>query len=241
VVLFSFGLIKTNTALSGAILYIRNEQLFTAVKILNNRLPVQKGGRYFKKIINATLINILVARWSFTIAYWLCKQFGKDFDKLITGFTRGFPGADVMEKIKYRPCYANLCMLQHKLSDFDQSRIHKRKILANQLLLNVDSRNIIGAANLRHTHWVIPIVAANPPLLIDKLREKGFDATSKASSLVKIGLMSLPLKTSNELKLQNLVYLPMDMKMNKKEVKQLNQLLLDNLLNNGGFSKSDQT
>jgi perosamine synthetase len=241
VVLFSFGLIKTNTALTGAILHIRNEQLFTAVKILNNRLPVQKGNRYFKKIINATLINMLVARWPFTIAYWLCKQFGKDFDTLITGFTRGFPGADVMEKIKYRPCYANLCMLQHRVTNFDQSRIHKRKLLANQLLLNVDSRNVIGATNLRHTHWVIPIVAANPSLLNDKLREKGFDATSKASSLVKIGFTGLSSKTSNELILQNLVYLPMDLKMSKKEVKQLNQLLLDNLLNDGGFSKSDQT
>jgi dTDP-4-amino-4,6-dideoxygalactose transaminase len=241
VVLFSFGLIKTNTALSGAILQIRNEQLLAAVKMLNNRLPVQKGNRYFKKIIIATLINILVARWPFTIAYWLCKQFGKDFDAFITGFTRGFPGADVMEKIKYRPCYANLCMLQHKLSDFNQSHIHKRKMLANQLLLNVDSRNIIGAANLRHTQWVIPVVAANPSLLIDKLREKGFDATSKASSLVKIGFTSLSPKTSNELILQNLVYLPMNVKMNKKEVKQLNQLLLDNLLKGEGFPKSDQT
>jgi perosamine synthetase len=229
VVLFSFGLIKTNTALSGAILHIRNEQLLAAVKILNNRLPMQQGGRYFKKIINATLINMLTARWPFTIAYWLCKQFGKDFDTLITGFTRGFPGADVMKKIKYRPCYANLCMLQYKLRHFNQSRIHKRKVLANQLLLNVDSRNTIGAANLRHTHWVIPIVAANPSLLIDKLRDKGFDATSKASSLVKIGFVGLSSKTSNELTLQNLVYLPMDIKMNKKEVKQLNQLLLDNL------------
>jgi len=241
VVLFSFGLIKTNTALSGAILHIRNEQLFTAVKILNNRLPVQKGNRYFKKIIIATLINILTLRWPFSLAYWLCKQFDKDFDAFITGFTRGFPGADVMEKIKYRPCYANLCMLRHSMNDFDQSRIDKRKILANQLLLNVDSRNIIGAANLRHTHWVIPIIVANPSQLIYELREKGFDATSKASSLVKKGFTSLPPKTSNELILQNLVYLPIDMKMNKKEVKQLNQLLLDNLLKDEGFSKSDQT
>lgn len=241
VVLFSFGLIKTNTALTGAIICIRNEQLLAAVKILNNRLPVQKGDRYFKKIINATLINMLTARWSFTIAYWLCKQFGKDFDTLITGFTRGFPGADVMKKIKYRPCYANLCMLQHKLRNFNQTHIHKRKILANRLLQDVDPRNIIGNTNSRHTHWVIPVLAANPSLLINKLRSKGFDATSKASSLVRKGFISLSPKASNELTLQNLVYLPMDMKMSEKEVKQLNQLLLDNLLNDGGFSKSDRT
>ena len=240
VVLFSFGLIKTNTALTGAILCIRNKQLLAAVKILNNRLPVQKGDRYFKKVINATLINMLTARWPFTIADWLCNLFGKDFDALITGFTRGFPGAEVMKKIKYRPCYANLCMLQHKLRHFDQSRIYKRKELATRLLQDLDPQNIIGNANLRHTHWVIPIIATNPSLLIDKLRDKGFDATSKASSLIKIGFAGLSLKTSNELTLQNLVYLPMNMKMSKKEVKQLNQLLLDNLLNGGGFSKSDQ-
>ncbi|MDQ0640545.1 perosamine synthetase [Pedobacter sp. W3I1] len=231
VVMFSFGLIKTNTALSGAILCIRNEQLLAAVTILNDRLPLQKGSRYFKKILIATLINMLTTRWPFTIAYWFCKQFGKDFDAFISGFTRGFPGEDVMKKIKYRPCYANLCMLQHKLNNFNQSHIQKRKILANQLLHGIDSRNIIGDASPRHTHWVIPIVVANPSLLIDKLRDEGFDATSKASSLVKIGFTNLSSKTSNELALQNLVYLPMDMTMRKKEVKQLNQLLLDNLLN----------
>ncbi|MBB6240042.1 dTDP-4-amino-4,6-dideoxygalactose transaminase [Pedobacter sp. AK013] len=231
VAMFSFGLIKTNTALSGAILYIRNEELLAAVKILNNRLPLQNGGRYFKKILTAALINMLTARWPFTIAYWLCKQLGKDFDAFITGFTRSFPGRDLMRKIKYRPCYANLCMLRRKLSNFNRSHIHKRRILTTQLLEDVDSRNIIGNANLWHSHWVIPILVANPSLLIDKLRENGFDATSKASSLVKMGFSDFLSESSNELTLQNLVYLPMDVEMGKNKVKQLNQLLLGNLLN----------
>ncbi|MGM9478538.1 aminotransferase class V-fold PLP-dependent enzyme [Pedobacter sp. GSP4] len=231
VVLFSFGLIKTNTALSGAVLLIKNEQLLAAVSRLNNKLPVQRTARYFKKIFNATLINLLTTRFLFGLVYWLCQRFGKDFDALISGFTRGFPGADVIKKIGYRPCYANLCVLQGKLRGFNQSRIDQRMSLANRILQGLDQRNIIGGTNLRHTHWVIPIMVNHPPLLIAKLREKGFDATSKASSLVKVYSNNQVSKTSNELMLQNLVYLPIDIKMNQKEVKQLNQLLLDHASN----------
>lgn len=227
VVMFSFGLIKTNTALTGAVLHINSEMLFAKIKWLNEQLPEQPTSRYLKKIINATLINLMTKQWPYTLAYRLCKLADKDFDTMISGFTRGFPGADVMKKISYRPSYPNLCVLKNKIENFDRAVIYKRKMLASQLLEQLDEKVRIGTHNSKHTHWVIPIETENPTLLIGKLKDKGFDATAKASSLIKLDTCRSAMGLIDELKLENLVYLPMNLGMKESEVRVLNQLLLD--------------
>jgi perosamine synthetase len=227
IVMFSFGLIKTNTCLNGAMLSFKSAELFASVKKLNDELPVQPTRRYLKKIINATLINLFTLRLPYTLAYWICELINKDFDAFITGFTRGFPGGDVLRKISYRPCNANLHMLQYRLNNFDKSIIYKRKALANRLLKDLKQQMTIGHGNLNPTHWVIPVEVAAPELLVNHLRDRGFDATSKASSLVKLNGTISPSKRQDELVLDNLVYLPMDIKMTEREANLLNQLLLD--------------
>ncbi|WP_113662425.1 aminotransferase class V-fold PLP-dependent enzyme [Pedobacter nanyangensis] len=224
--MFSFGLIKTNTALTGALLHFNNQALFNGASALNHQLPVQPAKVYFKKILNATLIKLFTKRVPFSLAYWLCRHLNKDFDAWLSGFTRGFPGAALMRKIRHRPCAANLWMLHDKYSQDIGRQIKQRKALAAQLLQGLNKRYLIGAANVRHTHWVLPIEVPDPALFIEKLRGEGFDATSKASSLVKFNQENSILGTENELMLENLIYLPMDITMGKNKAKQLNQLLL---------------
>lgn len=226
VVMFSFGLIKTNTALTGAILHFNHETLFAEVSSLNSQLPVQPAKIYFKKILNATLIKLFVKRLPFQLAYALCKRSNKDFDALLSGFTRGFPGAALMRKIRHQPCAANLLMLHHKYSQDISRQIQQRMTLAAQLLQGLNERYLIGAANAQHTYWVLPIDVPDPVSLVDKLRGEGFDATSKASSLAKVKDENPSFGMENELMLENLIYLPMDIAMGENKAKQLNQLLL---------------
>lgn len=226
VVMFSFGLIKTNTALTGAILHFNHETLFAEVSSLNSQLTVQPAKIYFKKILNATLIKLFVKRLPLQLAYTLCKRSNKDFDALLSGFTRGFPGAALMRKIRHQPCAANLLMLHHKYSQDISRQIQQRMALAAQLLQGLNERYLIGAANAQHTYWVLPIDVPDPVSLVDKLRGEGFDATSKASSLVKVKDENPSFGMENELMLENLIYLPMDIAMGENKAKQLNQLLL---------------
>lgn len=226
VVMFSFGLIKTNTALTGALLHFNNQSLFAEVSTLNAQLPVQPTKIYFKKILNATLIKLFTKRLPFQWAYALCKRSNKDFDALLSSFTRGFPGAALMNKIRHQPCAANLLMLHHKYSQDISKQIQQRKALAAQLLQGLNERYLIGAANAQHMHWVLPIQVSDPVSLVEKLRGAGFDATSKASSLIKFKEGNSTLGMENELMLENLIYLPMDITMGENKAKQLNQLLL---------------
>jgi len=207
--LFSFGLIKTNTCLTGAMICFNNQLIYENVKLLNQQLPVQATRKYLGKIFKALAVKVITLKWIYTLLYAITQRLHKDFDAVLAGFTKGFPGENVMEKIKFRPCYANLRLL-HKRTHVanDKSIIHRMEI-ALKILEKIPITMKIGLLNQHHSHWVIPIVSENPTALITSLREKGIDATAKASSLINI-MDGNKVGKNGDLNLEDLVYLPID-------------------------------
>jgi perosamine synthetase len=114
IVLFSFGLIKTNTCLTGAMVRFSNEDLFNEVARLNEQLPQQETQQYRLKLIKAIVIKIMTSTYCYTLIYEFTKWMKKDFDDVLASFTKGFPGEAVMQKIRFRPCNANLQLLKQK-------------------------------------------------------------------------------------------------------------------------------
>jgi len=84
----------------------------------------------------------------------------------------------------------------------------------------------IGSLNKRHTYWVFPIETGHADELITYLRANGFDASQKASSLIKMPNKDNTNKPK-DLSLQNLVYLPMYPSINKKARLNLGKLMTD--------------
>jgi dTDP-4-amino-4,6-dideoxygalactose transaminase len=214
VVMYSFGLIKTNTSLTGAMLRFNNPSLYHNVALLNDQLPIQSPKLYLKKIFKALAIKVITLKWIFSMLYVFARASNRDFDDVLAGFTKGFPGADVMNKIRYRPCYANLRLMARRIDHFSVDKTQKRKELALSILSNVLDEMKIGRLNLHHTYWVIAIELQNREQLIEDLRAQGCDATAKASSLVKIE--SAAAFDKDELDLEKLVYLPIDKATRKK-------------------------
>lgn len=226
--MFSFGLIKTNTAISGAMLQVSSPELYAKVYTLNELLPKQETKVYLKKLFKISFLNLIIKRFPYTLFYQLIKARGKDFDQVLSGFTRGFPGKDPLKKIRYRPCDPNKLLIEKRLKDFSSTTLRNRTNLANDILKNIPENMQIGTLNQAHTYWILPIATETPEVLIEYLRSHGFDGTSKASSLIK--LETSPGKTpvqENELSLQKLVYLPMDLKMTAAERNQLGILISD--------------
>lgn len=214
VVLFSFGLIKTNTCLTGAMVCFADELLFKKVEILNAQLPKQLTSNYIAKIFKAMTIKFITLKWCYTLLYNWSIMIKKDFDVILAGFTKGFPGEDVMEKIKFRPCDANIWLLTHRTNKVSFSDIDKRKVLALQILQKIPVANQIGSENFNHSYWVLPIESSHPDALIATFRASGIDATAKASSLIRLSCA----EESTDLILERLVYLPIEQKMLKRLV-----------------------
>ena len=224
IVMFSFGFIKTNTAVSGAVIKINKEELYAKATALNKQYIRQNTSRYFKKLLKVSFVKLLNSKAIYTLFYKLVMVLGKNFEQVLSGFTKGFPGDDIFRQIRYRPCIANELLLQRKLKNFRQKSIKERIKLANDVLHSIPEKYRIGSQNARHTYWVLPVETNDPDGLINYLRSNGFDASQKASSLVHLASVGYTMGAS-DLNLDKLVYLPAYTAMSKSERKQLGKLI----------------
>jgi perosamine synthetase len=225
VVMFSFGFIKTNTAISGAMVKIKDQALYEEVAARNGDYHQQNTAGYFKKLFKVMFVKLLTNKIIYTGFYNLVMTLGKDFEEVLDGFTKGFPGDDIFKQIRQQPSTPNQRLLRKKLANFDQNSITKRVQLAHDILSNIPDNYKIGFENKKHTYWVMPVETNDPDGLIRHLRSNGFDASQKASSLIKLGKSSTA-PQPNELTLENLVYLPVYPAMSRKDRRKLTQLLV---------------
>lgn len=223
VVMQSFGMIKTNTSVQGAVISFNNTDLRDKVIQLESKFPKQPVPVYLKRLVKALFIRLMANRQLYTLFYFLVRILKKDIDQVLSGFTRGFPGKDIISKIRYRASNPLKYLLIWKLEHYDSVKIKKRKTYAENILSNIPRHMTIGHQNSNNSHWVLPIETDQPEKLIGYLRKNGFDATCKASSLISLACMG---KTnSNHLNLDNLVYLPMYPQMSyMKQSKLINHL-----------------
>ncbi|WP_448701926.1 DegT/DnrJ/EryC1/StrS family aminotransferase [Mucilaginibacter sp. AW1-3] len=225
VVMFSFGFIKTNTAASGAMITIKDRQLYAKVALRNEQYAKQDTAGYFKKLCKTAFVKLLTNKVIYTSFYNLVIAMGKDFEDVLDGFTKGFPGDDVFKQIRRRPCIANQKLLRKKLSNFRQGQVTSRMQLASDVLQKIPDNYKIGFLNKRHTYWVMPVETNNPDGLINYLRNNGFDASQKASSLISLSKAAV-ISDPEELILDKLVYLPVYPAMSRKDRSRLTQLLI---------------
>ncbi|MEO6522064.1 MAG: aminotransferase class V-fold PLP-dependent enzyme [Mucilaginibacter sp.] len=226
VVMFSFGFIKTNTAISGAMIKIKDPALYADVAARNAKYDRQDTLGYFKKLCKVFFVKLLTSKIVYTCFYNLVMAMGKDFEAVLDGFTKGFPGDDIFKHIRYQPSRPNQRLLRKKLTNFDQRSITERIKLANDILPEIPDDYKIGFNNKKHTYWVMPVETLDPDGLIKHLRSNGFDASQKASSLIKLN-KSNTIPAPEDLQLENLFYLPVYPAMSKKDRSRLTKLLID--------------
>jgi dTDP-4-amino-4,6-dideoxygalactose transaminase len=229
VVMFSFGLIKTNTAVRGAVINIKSPALYADVFYRSEQYGQQDVSNFLKKLFKVLLIKLIGTKTIYTGFYRLVKAAGKDFEEVLASYTRGFPGDDIFKQIRYRPCMPNKKLLQRKLDKFNPHTIIARMQLANDILPHLPNDYKIGMLNTKHTYWVLPVETRNPGELISFLRSNGFDASQKASSLIKLSAAETIPKPA-DLVLENIVYLPAYPAMSKKDRNKLAQLLVNHKL-----------
>jgi perosamine synthetase len=211
VVLFSFGPIKTNTALGGAVLRFHDPGLRAQVQAVLAGYPVQPRRRYLKRLVKYAGIKALANPRPFGLLAWAAPRFGSTHDQIISAALRGFPGPELFVQIRRRPSFPLLALLHRRLTTFDRGRIERRRRAAEQAASLLPEVRRPGAASEAHTHWVFPICHPDPDGLMRHLWTRGFDATRGASSL---GVVAPPAgrpgatASGAEATMQELLYLP---------------------------------
>ena len=224
--LFSFGPIKTATALAGGILNFRDRALRDAVSQHQNQWPIQSRLQFGLRIGKYMLLVLLSQRWVYSLFVAGCHCFKANHDRVVASSVRGFPGDRLLMQIRQRPSTPLLVLLTRRLRQFDQCQIADRQALAEKAIALMPGLRRPGDRALHHTHWVFPILHEQPEQLMMYLWQQGFDATQGGSSLYVVP----PPPTHPDMRavaaeqaFQQLLYLPIYVGVSPQEIARLAQ------------------
>ena len=185
--LYSFGSIKTATALGGALARVRNPELRATMTRLQARYPVQPRTAFARKTLATLALSWLGRPALYGLAFRFFRIRGSSFDEVLEHVVRGFaalPDEEFYRRIREQPSAPLLAVLARRLRTFDGTRLAERTRLGEELAASLAPELVHpgGLAPVR-THWLFPVVAADPPALIATLRAAGFDATPATTSI----------------------------------------------------------
>lgn len=187
VAMFSFGPIKTATALGGAVFRFRSQELRNRVAAVQATWPVQGRAFFGKRVARFCGLQLLSTRPVFTLFTTTCDALRVDWDALIAKSARGFAGGDFFARIQVQPSAPLLRLLARRLQQVHAQRIACRAQAASMVLQPHVRAEVPGRAAGFHSHWVLPVRVAEPNALAAALRRRGFDATRGTSSMTVVG------------------------------------------------------
>src|SRR5579859_1049324 len=184
--MFSFGMLKTATALGGALFTVRNASLLQRMREIQAAWPPQRRSSHLKRLLQASAFIGLTRPAPYAL---LARAAGEDFDHRVNSAVRAFPATgtgDLLSRLEQRPGAPLVRLLEHRLQSFDYARLDSRALTGERLAAMLPPGMQIGGRAIDHTHWLFPVSAPDPARLIDAVRAAGFDAARKASSVSAI-------------------------------------------------------
>jgi perosamine synthetase len=189
--MFSFGVIKSNTALGGAVLKIRNSEILHSMRVAQTAYRRQSRLHYLKRLLKYGLLKALSSRPICGLIMRIFGILGGNYDCWVNRAARGFPGEKFFDQIRRQPSAPLLAMLERRLQRFSHERWNRRIVKGQELMLALQASALRenrlvcpGVECGSHTFWVFPVLTDEPHRLIEELARHGFDATQGQSLCV---------------------------------------------------------
>jgi dTDP-4-amino-4,6-dideoxygalactose transaminase len=185
--MLSFGPIKTDTALGGGVLMVRDAALRARMEERHGHLPLQTRGTYAKRVLKYAFLQLLGREPLFAMLRGYARLRGTSHDAIIGRATRSFAGGELLERIRRRPSIPQLALLARRLTHPNLGRLRARATLGDEFARALpQAMRRPGAGVAEHTHWLFPVLVPRPDELKAFLWARGFDATRGTSSLAAV-------------------------------------------------------
>lgn len=185
--LFSFGPIKTSTALGGAVVRVRDAGLRSQMRELQRAYPVQSRGAYFKRLVKYSAFRFLSQPFNYGLLVRALGVLRIDYDRALGNAAHSFTASNFFAQIRRQPSTPLLRMMGRRITGFERrgaARLRRRVLCGSQLSQSLEPGMVVGDENTSHTYWVVPVRVANRDAVLKALRAAGFDATSRSSMIV---------------------------------------------------------
>jgi perosamine synthetase len=187
--MYSFGALKTGTALGGALLRVRDRSVLERMRARQRRWPVQARRAYAVTAAKFLAFSLLTRPLAYGALARFHRAVGRDFDRLVNSSVRAFrPGGRLLPQLEAQPSAPLLATLSHRLRTFDNERLRRRAASGAWLAANLPAGlESPGGGMKPRTHWLFPVIASRPDELIAACRRAGLDAARGASSVSAVG------------------------------------------------------
>ena len=184
---FSFGSIKTCTALGGAISIVRNPLLLHRMQEIQSQWAFQSDQRFTAKATKYLGVQGFRSPIFYSAIANVASHSEGGLDGFIRRTVKGFPANScdaLLSHLRQRPSGAQVALLRKRIDGFDGRRLTLRaergELLMRELSLVCD---VPGQDQPQRTHWLFGVLIDDPPALIQSLRAAGFDATQGATTI----------------------------------------------------------
>tara|TARA_Y100000741_G_C18215313_1_gene543478 strand:+ start:59 stop:1255 length:1197 start_codon:yes stop_codon:yes gene_type:complete len=221
--MFSFGSIKSVTALGCAVGFHHDNDLCKKVSDSNSDYSSLTNFQFFNRLIKYLMLKVLTEPFIYGIFIRGCILLGFDYDSIVISAVRNFRKTSFLDAIRKQPSKAQLNYLLYRLTTIKPDHFLKRKKVGDQVIFDMKNKNSHGVDNATHTYWLFPIRSENRESLVKSLIKNGFDATFTSTQLIPINKtgnnQSEPLDCKNFM--NNTIYLPVYEQLPEKKVKTL--------------------
>jgi perosamine synthetase len=188
---FSFGTIKTSTALGGSVMLFADSDLRDQVVEKYMQYPTRPVSDIASRLTKYLVLHNVMRPdfYGALVRSWTSLTGRKSFDNTVTKLSRGFPGSDILGMIRYRPSTALLSLMLRQFKQFDQSKLEARMQKCEELRKMIDASKldgvyIPGENAVYHSYWLFPVCyKGNKENLCDEMLQRGFDVTATATQL----------------------------------------------------------
>jgi dTDP-4-amino-4,6-dideoxygalactose transaminase len=192
--LYSFGAIKTATALGGALVRVRDVEILGHMREIEASWPRQPRREHAVKALKYAVLLALDRPLPYTALVGLARAARFDLDRFVSSTVRAFRSPDgedadhaFLRWLRRRPSAPILALLERRLRRFDLGRLDRRRAAGARVAAGLPpTLERPGRALPDSTHWVFPVVADDPDGLVAALRRAGFDATRGTSAIAAI-------------------------------------------------------
>ncbi|MGI9517058.1 MAG: DegT/DnrJ/EryC1/StrS family aminotransferase [Pirellulaceae bacterium] len=222
--MFSFGPIKTNTALGGAVFHVRQPELLEQMQRAHDQWRFQTRFSFGRRVLKYGFVKVISTRPICGGFYRFLKLFGRNHDGIASSMARGFAGPRFFDRIRRQPSTSLLRLLDYKLGKFDPAKTDHRSQLGRQFADQAgDQVYVLGADMVRQTFWVLAILVEEPQPLVRKLWDSGFDASNSCSlNAIHDDKQSVAGQI-----LQHIVFLPLHAEMPESEIARMAGIIRD--------------
>lgn len=175
--MFSFGPIKTATALGGALIRVRDPSLRDRMRDIQSRYPVQPEAKHRKRILQFMGLKLVTARPVLAAIYRFYNAKGEDYEDKLADRVRDVAPLKTAKNMRFQPSVTMLHLMNRRLARFDMAQVSARQRKGERLSGLLGTSVVQPAqANAHHDYWVFPLLVSEPRKFIEALRREGFDA-----------------------------------------------------------------